>query len=106
MRPRPEKFSLSILIPLFNEEDNILNLYEQLNRYTSEFQQGKSSLSTTGAQTGPLKPWKHYVPMIQRFITSACPEILAIRTPSRRVLTTAQAMSSSVWTATCSIRRD
>ncbi len=76
MRPRPEKFSLSILIPLFNEEDNIRNLYEQLNRYTSAISAREIIFINDGSTDGTLEaletlhsddPTVHYISLSRNF---------------------------------------
>ena len=76
MRPLPEKFSLSILIPLFNEQDNIRNLYEQLNRYTSEISTREIIFINDGSTDGTLEaletlrsvdPKVHYISLSRNF---------------------------------------
>ena len=76
MRPLPEKFSLSILIPLFNEQDNIRNLHEQLNRYTSEISTREIIYINDGSTDRTLEaletlrsvdPTVHYISLSRNF---------------------------------------
>jgi len=76
MRPRPEKFSLSILIPVFNEVDNISNLYEQLNRYTRKISTREIIFINDGSSDGTPEalaalrsddPAVHYINLSRNF---------------------------------------